>query len=85
MIETRKLDNPICPRVNVRYLYQPGEYEGGKSRATDPKWSVDIHKTDYYIIAQGIRVYYLKSSQHQREVLLKKNYFILPDNTVTKI
>ena len=28
----------------VRYLYQPGELEGGRRRATDPVWSVDVHR-----------------------------------------
>jgi transposase InsO family protein len=27
----------------VRYLYQPGELEGGRRRATDPVWSLTIH------------------------------------------
>ena len=44
-IVTRKVDAPICPYANVRFLYQPEELEGGgKRRATDPIWSVDIHK-----------------------------------------
>ena len=71
-IVTRKAGDPICPTANLRYLYQPGELEGGKKRATDPIWSVGIHKIDYNIVTQGIRVYYLKH-QHQREVLSKKN------------
>ena len=54
---TRKAGDPICLTANVRYLYQPGELEGGKKRATDPIWSVDIHKIDYNIVTQGIRVY----------------------------
>ena len=28
--------------VNVRYLYQPGELEGGVKRATDPIWSLKV-------------------------------------------
>ena len=44
-IVTRKVDASICPYANVRFLYQPGELEGGgKRRATDPIWSVDIPK-----------------------------------------
>jgi hypothetical protein len=27
----------------VRYLYQPGELEGGQRRATDPNWSLTMH------------------------------------------
>ena len=30
--------------VVVRYLYQPVELEGGRRRATDPVWSVDVHR-----------------------------------------
>ena len=57
-IVIRKVDAPTCPYSNARYLNQPGEQEGGgKRRATDPIWSVDVHKTDYHIITQGIRVY----------------------------
>ena len=83
-IETRKLDDPIWPTVSVRYLYQPGEYEGGKRRATDPIWSVDIHKIDYHIVTQGIRVYYLKSPAPKRG-FVKEELLIVPDDTVTKI
>jgi len=28
--------------VTVRYLYQPGELEGGKKRVTDPIWSLKV-------------------------------------------
>ena len=62
---TRKVDAPICPYANFRYLYQPGELEGGKRRATDPIWSVDIHKL-IIICTQGIRVYYLKAPAPKR-------------------
>ena len=30
--------------VGVRYLYQPGELEGGRRRATDPVWSLEVHR-----------------------------------------
>ena len=29
--------------VGVRYLYQPGELEGGHRRATDPVWSLELY------------------------------------------
>ena len=29
-------EKKLPPRVNLRYLYQPGELEGGGRRATDP-------------------------------------------------
>ena len=30
--------------VGVRYLYQPGELEGGRRRATDPVWSLQVYR-----------------------------------------
>ena len=30
--------------VGIRYLYQPGELEGGRRRATDPVWSLEVHR-----------------------------------------
>ena len=30
--------------VGVRYLYQPGELEGGRRRATDPVWSLGVYR-----------------------------------------
>ncbi|MEW8684766.1 MAG: hypothetical protein AB2556_03065, partial [Candidatus Thiodiazotropha sp.] len=30
--------------VGVRYMYQPGELERGRRRATDPIWSLDVHR-----------------------------------------
>ena len=51
----------ICPSATVRYLYQPEEQKGGVKRgATYPIWNVDMHKIDYHIVTQGIRVHYQK-------------------------
>jgi hypothetical protein len=30
--------------MGYRYLYQPGKLEGGRRRATDPVWSISIHR-----------------------------------------
>ena len=32
----------LSPLINVRYLYQPGELEGGTKKATDPIWSESL-------------------------------------------
>ena len=82
IVVTRKADPPICPYANVRYLYQPGELEGGKRRATDPVWSVDIHKIGYNIVTQGIRVYYLKPPAPKRG-FVKEELLIVPADTVS--
>ena len=36
----------LSPQVNVRYLYQPGELEGGGRRATDPIWSFKVYNIE---------------------------------------
>ena len=36
-------EKKLPPLVNVRYLYQPGELEGGGRRATDPIWSLKVY------------------------------------------
>ena len=36
-------EKKIPSDVLVRYLYAPGELEGGRRRATDPIWSLTIH------------------------------------------
>ena len=68
----------------MRYLYQPGELEGDKKRATDPIWSVDIHKIDYNIVTQGIRVYYLKAPAPQRG-FVKEELLMVPADTSSRM
>ena len=43
--------HPVCLEeqkvpsgVGVRYLYQPGKLEGGRRCATDPVWSLEVHR-----------------------------------------
>ena len=38
-LNEKKLEKKLPPQVRVRYLYQPGELEGGGRRATYPIWS----------------------------------------------
>ena len=39
-------EKKLPPRVNLRYLYQPGELEGGGRRATDPIWSLKVYNIE---------------------------------------
>ena len=50
--------------VRVRYLYQPGEYEGGRQRATDPVWSMDVYDIVRTVVGNNQPVlYYLSSAE----------------------
>ena len=37
-------EKKLPPLIHVRYLYQPGELEGGTKRATDPIWSLKVYQ-----------------------------------------
>ena len=39
-------EKKLSPQVRVRYLYQPGELEGGGKRATDPIWSLKVYNIE---------------------------------------
>ena len=39
-------EKKLTPQVNVRYLYQPGELEGGGRRGTDPIWSSKVYNIE---------------------------------------
>ena len=39
-------EKKLPPQVNVRYLYQPDELEGGGRRATDPIWSLKVYNIE---------------------------------------
>lgn len=46
--------------VNVRYLYQPGELEGGGKRATDPVWSLKTYKIERVVnLSNQPKIYFL--------------------------
>ena len=51
----------LLPRgVKVRYLYQPGELEGGeRRRATDPIWSLDFYEIRQVMPHSQPIIYYL--------------------------
>ena len=47
--------------VDVLFLYQPGELEGGRRRATDPVWSLEVHRLGRSVTKPGEPVlYYLQ-------------------------
>ena len=51
-------EQKIPSGVGVRYLYQPGELEGGRRRATDPVWSLQVYRLGRSVIKPGEPVLY---------------------------
>ena len=56
-----KNEKRLDSSVNVRYLFAPGELEGGGKRATDPNWSLKVFNISSSIANENEPVlYYLK-------------------------
>ena len=70
----------IPPLVNVRYLYQPGELEGGTKRATDPIWSLKVHQIGRNVTKPNEPVvYYL--SDGPKYGFVREELLVVPPNT----
>ena len=72
-------EQPLPSNVNVRYLYQPGELEGGeRRRATDPIWSLDVYQIAS-IIDRKPYLYYLTSGPSR--AFVRQELLVIPSNT----
>ena len=75
------VSQPILSNVTVRYLYEPGELEGGKARATDPIWSVTTHNISTITRSTGRPpIYKLDSTAPQRGFTLEQLQ-VIPHDT----
>ena len=73
-------EKKLPPLINVRYLYQPGELEGGTKRATDPIWSLKV----YQVVENRTKpnepvVYYL--SDGPKRGFVREELLVVPPNT----
>ena len=51
--------------ANVRIRVLPEEQQGGRVRATDPRWSAAVYEVDKIVIEEGQPIlYYLTGKQH---------------------
>ena len=73
-------EKKLPPLIHVRYLYQPGELEGGTKRATDPNWSLKV----YQVVENRTKpdqpvVYYL--SDGPKRGFVREELLVVPPNT----
>ena len=75
-----KTDEQCLPsNVNVRYLYQPGELEGGeRRRATDPIWSLNMYQIGSIIEKVPI-LYYLAGGP--KRAFVRQELLVVPSDT----
>ena len=81
---TKSRPESLLPRgVKVRYLYQPGEFEGGeRRRATDPIWSLDLYEIRQVMPHSQPIVYYL---HHGTNSLAPKRGFVREELLVVPV
>ena len=66
--------------VQVRYLYQPGELEGGVKRATDPIWSSKVYSIERSFTKPDQPVlYYLRDGP--KRGFVREELLVVPPNT----
>ena len=63
----------------VRYLYQPGELEGGRRRATDPVWSLTVHRLGRSVAKPGEPVLYYLQDGPPRGFVREELLVVPPD------
>jgi len=66
--------------MSVRYLYQAGELEGGRRRATDPVWSLKVSNIERSITKPNEPVlYYLRDDL--KRGFVREELLVVPPNT----
>ena len=62
--------------VGVRDLYEPGDLEGGRRRATDPVWSLDVYRVGHSVTKPVL--YYLQNGP-KRGFVREEPLLVPPD------
>ena len=77
----------ISSTAIIRYLYLPGELEGGRRRATDPIWSLTAHRIDSITKREGSpNVYKLTNDINNDQppparIFVREELLLIPEDT----
>jgi hypothetical protein len=78
----KKQRQPVLGDVPVRYLYEPGEYEGGTAiRATDPVWSVTVHRISNTITTSDRPPRYWLDATAPQRGFTREQLQVIPEDT----
>ena len=66
--------------VNLRYLYQPGELEGGSKRATNPIWSLKVYNIEKSVTKPNELVLYYLQDEPKRG-FVPEELLVVPPNS----
>lgn len=72
-------EQKLPSEANYRYLYQPGELEGGRRRATDPVWSFEVHRLGRSVTKPGEPVLYYLQDGPARGFVRQELLAVPPD------
>ena len=72
-------DKKLPDGISVRYLFAPGELEGGQRRATDAVWSLEVYRLGSPLIKPGQHVLYYLMDGPQQEFVRKELQIVPPD------
>ena len=71
----------LSPFAKLRYLFAPGEYEGGeRRRATDPVWSLEIFELSHSKVSHDQPVMYYLSGGPKRS-FVREELQVVPEDT----
>ena len=74
-------ERKLPPQADVRYLYYPGELEGGERRATDPIWSLKVYNIQKVVTKPDApAVYYLFDGP--KRGFVREELMVVPTGTV---
>ena len=74
-------EKKLPPQAHVRYLYYPGELEGGGRRATDPIWSLKVYTIQNVVTKpEAPVVYYLYDGP--KRGFVREELMVVPPDTV---
>ena len=80
-----KNEKKLPPQVNARYLYQPGELEGGGRRATDPIWSLKVYNIEKVFTKPKEPVMYYLFDGPKRGFVREELMVVPPDTQLPPI
>ena len=67
--------------VGVRYLYRSGELEGGRRRATDPVWSLEVYRLGRSVTKPGEPVLYYLQDGPPHHRFVREELLVVPPDT----
>ena len=74
-------ERKLPPQAHVRYLYYPGELEGGGRRATDPIWSLKVYNIHKVVTKPETPVVYYLFDGPKRG-FVREELMVVPPGTV---